>query len=182
MTATWRPLSDLPRGALPPAVAVWLKERQSLTRRLQRSFGGAIEVRLAAQSWQRPMGDEIRPLRLGLGRRALVRQVFLCYNGEPLVYARTVIPPRTLNGPGRRLAFLGNRPLGEVLFGRFGTRRGPVEVARIQPGSALSIQAGDSTAVSEALWGRRSVFLLHNRPLLVVEIFLPALWSVAGDR
>jgi chorismate--pyruvate lyase len=108
------------------------------------------------------------------GSHALIRQVQLLCGGKPWIYARTVIPVNSLRGRLKRLAHLGTRPLGGVLFADPGMRRGVVELASIRPGQALYTAATARLRTRPAaIWGRRSVFTITRRPLLVSEVFLP---------
>ncbi len=169
----WRPARALwPRP--PRAVRAWLDSPGSLTRALQRRCDGPLAVRLVGLSWRVATAEERRLLGLPAGGWVLERRVFLCCRGIPWVHARTVMPPATLAGPGRRLARLGGRSLGEVLFSHPFVERGavrwaPVTAARL----ALPPEWG-------RLWGRRIQYFFHGRPLLVSEFFLPPLW--AGER
>jgi len=96
------------------------------------------------------------------------------------VFARTVIPASSLRGRLRRLSMLGTRPLGALLFADPGMRRDAPEIARIHPGHDIFLQAVQhSRARPAAIWGRRSVFYLDNKPLLVSEIFLPEILKSA---
>jgi chorismate--pyruvate lyase len=54
--------------------------------------------------------------------------------------------------------------------------RGEVEVARLTAGDGL-YQAASARLDDkpEVIWGRRSLFTLRGKPLLVNEIFLPAI-------
>jgi hypothetical protein len=86
------------------------------------------------------------------------------------------VPLPTLRGRGRHLMHLGSRPLGEVLFTDPHVRRGPMEAACIQVGQRLHRRAfGEWEEGLEPIWGRRSLFRIDDRPLLVCEIFLPDL-------
>jgi chorismate--pyruvate lyase len=81
------------------------------------------------------------------------------------------LPLRSLTGRLRQLRRLDSRPLGGFLFRQPGLERAPLEISRLGPGCdyvPASLQ-GDAP-----LWGRRSVFRLDDRPLLVSEVFLPA--------
>lgn len=87
------------------------------------------------------------------------------------------MPELTLKGARRRFAHLGNRPLGEMLFSDHRIVRGDMEIAHIEPGQELhAMAAGHGRA---AIWGRRSIFLINDHPLLVNEIFLP---GILGQR
>lgn len=167
---------------MPPAVARWLFDTASLTRRLRARCPGGFAVRVLRQRRQRPGFSERRLLDLPMGAMAVVREVQLQCHGRPWVFARTVIPLHTLTGRCRRLSRLGTRPLGEMLFTSPGMRRYEVQVARLVPGQPLfaAATAGLRPCPAEA-WGRRSVFALAGRPLLVTEIFLPELLGRASD-
>lgn len=139
------------------------------------------------QGWNRPSHDETLTLGLRLDAWAWIREVQLLGDGQPWVFARTLIPSRTLRGRGRRLTRLGIRPLGEVLFTDPNVRRDSVEMARIAFGHCLHQRAFTDLAESpDAIWGRRSVFWIAGNPLLVCEIFLPDLPAapirLAADR
>jgi chorismate--pyruvate lyase len=154
----------------------WLLDTGSLTQRLVAACPGAFAVRLLGQQRTRPLREEAAALELVDGVQALVRQVQLQCDTQPWVLARTVIPLTTLTGPRRRLTHLGNRSLGAVLFADPTMARDPVEVTRLTPGSPLYAAVTASLRNPPAeLWGRRSVFRLGGRPLLVSEFFLPSI-------
>ncbi len=177
MSVIWRPLHQFPRCVFPPELRSWICERNSLTRRLKRSCQGRFQIRLEGQAWGRPMTDEARVLGLRPGACALIRQVYLLCEGRPRVYARTVIPSCTLRAE-RRLASLGSRPLGDLLFGDASISRVHLQAAPIPAQDPLFRLATRKRPLNAgALWGRRSIFKLRGKPLLVVEIFLPGVWS-----
>ncbi|VAX14279.1 Chorismate--pyruvate lyase [hydrothermal vent metagenome] len=154
----------------------WLFDRGSLTRRLQMACPQDFRVELVEQGWQRPMLNEAMRLGVSPDRLALVRQVYLFCHARPVVYARTVIPLSTLSGAERHLACLGTRPLGAVLFASPNMSRDEVEVACIRPAQRIFTPATQMLASEpDAIWGRRSVFYLSHKPLLVSEVFLPAI-------
>jgi chorismate--pyruvate lyase len=120
-------------------------------------------------------------LDLPHNRYALVRQVALLCADTPWVFARTVIPRLTLRGAQRRLARLGARPLGALLFADPTLRRGCVELARLEWGQPLFREAAQFFGPPPRhLWARRSLFYTRENPLLVSEIFLPPLWPADG--
>lgn len=165
-----RTVSQVNRPA--PALWYWLLDPASLTQRLQ-TVCGEFRVEVLRSSWLRPTLDELRALNLRPGQRALVREVHLLCDGRPWVFARTVIPRETLAGKYRRLTRLGNRSLGAVLFADNTMRRDQVHVARLTPAHKLYACATSSlTSRPKHLWGRRSLFYLRERPLLLSEIFL----------
>ncbi len=161
---------------MPVGLSVWLLDAGSLTQRLRHACAGRFRVRVLSQGWTRPSRDEAHVLKLRLDAWVWTREVQLSCDEQPWVFARTLVPARTLKGRGRRLTWLGTRPLGAVLFADPGARRGPVEIARIATGQHLHQQAFAGFAEPpDAIWGRRSVFQIGECSLLVCEIFLPDL-------
>jgi chorismate--pyruvate lyase len=152
----------------------WLLDPSSLTRRLQLTCRGQFRVVPVNQRWFRPQLNEAQALGIRPHERCFIREVHLLCENQPWVFARTVIPVRTLTGRRRRLTRLGNKPLGAVLFADPGMRRSNIEIARLEAGQVLFESAIKplSERPSE-IWGRRSAFFLGNKPLLVSEIFLP---------
>ncbi|MGE0080726.1 MAG: chorismate lyase [Thiohalomonadaceae bacterium] len=147
----------------PAALLPWLTDDSSLTQRLMERCGSRFRVELIRQRRARPEPSEARALGLRGGAFALVREVYLCCGDERWVYARTVIPDTTAAGRYRRLRRMGERPIGAFLFAQPRLQRADLEIAQADAGGAA---AGS--------WGRRSVFRVDGRPLLVTEYFLPA--------
>lgn len=172
----WAVHSRWLRDRVPVRLRDWLLDAGSLTGRLRRTCQGCFAVRVIDEGWQRPRRDEARLLGMRPARLGWVREVQLLCNGVPWVFARTVIPLRTLSGAQRRLIQLGDRPLGAFLFADPGMQRASVEIARILAGQAMFEQATAGLGVGPGeIWGRRSVFRVGGKPLLVTEVFLPAL-------
>ena len=172
--AVWRQQQRWREGELPQPLRDWLFDVGSLTQRVQQYCAGAFAVELLGQGRERPLQEEALALGLSRGQWGLVRKVHLSCAGRPWVFARTVIPPRTLAGRRRRLAYLGTRPLGAMLFSQRSMRRGAMEAARLTAGHPLYEAAVRSLESRPPwLWGRRSLFFLDGQPLLVCEIFLP---------
>lgn len=175
----WRAERYLFSGQVPKDIAWWLFDSGSLTARLVAACQGKFRVEVISQGWQRPMLNEEQCLKNSISRNALIRQVYLYCDDTPWVFARTVIPTSTLTGKEKHLAHLKNKPLGAVLFADPTMRRSEVEVAEIKPGQRLFHTAtAQLQAEPRSIWGRRSVFYLHDKPLLVSEIFLPEIPKV----
>lgn len=154
----------------PAALLPWLLHPGSLTAALKRLSGGDFCVQVLSQRWQQPKLEERRVLELRDRSRALVREVLLWGRGRPWVYARSVLPMRSLQGKSRYLRSLDSRPLGELLFSEPDIYRGPIVLNRLRrnPRCLLPELAGEK----EIAWGRHSTFWLRDKPLLVVEAFL----------
>ena len=159
---------------LPADVISWLFDVSSLTKRLQQRCPHSFQVELLSQSVRKPTLNESYALSIPYGKSALIREVILHCGDQAVVYARTVIPLSTLTGAQLSYANLGNRPLGAMLFSDRTMRRGEVEVATLKPNDALY---ANTRCKNETIWGRRSVFCVGGKPLLVSEFFLPALFK-----
>lgn len=170
----WR--ECLPRGGLDRQLRSWLVEPGSLTTRLQRSCR-SFRVRLLNYRLGQPLPDEA--LRLEAGRHlAHVREVLLECDGQPVIFAHTMLSTATNGRLGRWLAGLGSRSLGSLLFAHPGFRRGAIEFVRLDPRHPLfvrAVQAALPPVVPACLWARRSVHALGHQRVLVTEVFLPAL-------
>ena len=167
----WRGYLRVPASAVPPLLRSWLLDQGSLTQRLVEASRNQFRVEIINQRIERPRLSELRALAMPPRQRALVREVLLYGGDEAWVYARSILPLPTLTGRLRRLRKLDNRPLGALLFNDPTMRRGPVEIACI---SAQKTQLPREVRhFDKPLWGRRSVFYLSGKPLLVSEIFLP---------
>ena len=176
--ARWKPHRNFLRRRIPADLADWLLDRESLTLRLQQLCPGkppcGFRVQVLSQLQTVPRLDETQALAMQPREMAVIRQVLLLCGKQPWVYARTVIPASSLRGKLQQLTGLGTRPLGGVLFADPGMRRGMLELAEIFPGQAVFAAATAHTRHQPAsIWGRRSVFWLSGKPLLVSEIFLP---------
>ncbi len=151
-------------------------EKHSLTSRLKRRCPNRFSLRLLDQRLDRPLPDERACLNLPVRRVAVIRQVQLLCDNTPFVFARSVIPLATLNGAQRQLAHLGTRPLADVLFASRSMHRGEMEFARLRADQQLHTQAVAALDHHTGeIWGRRSLFSLKNKPLLVTEVFSPEL-------
>lgn len=139
----------------------WLMNPSSLTRRLQAASQQTFRVERTDQQILKPALNEASLLGMHSQQYALIRQVILYGQEQPWVFARTVIPLSTLNAGNRHLMRLGNRSLGSVLFKYPHIRRAPIQITR-----------NNNRFTADFIWGRRSIFEIHQAPLLVTELFL----------
>ncbi len=166
----WRPAQAL---TTPEEWRSWLLHRGSLTLKLQQEFPGTFAVEVLRHDWGIPKPAERLALDLHDRTRASIREVLLICNGQPKVFARSILPVTSLQGRNRCLLQLKDRPLGEVLFADPNLKRGEIEVSSLAArlfNPYLSFDYEDHIS-----WGRRSVFYLSGQPLLVSEFFLPDL-------
>ena len=163
-------------GRLPPAaLAHWLYNQDSLTQRLIAASGGEFRVQVLDQGFARPRPEERRMLGLKEREVALVREVLLLGHDQPWVFARSIVPLCTLAGRYRFLRHLASQPLGALLFNDPSMRRGDFELMPCTFADlGLSSRVIKHAVPDQALWGRRSLFYLGKKPLLVAETFLPS--------
>ncbi|MEM9757703.1 MAG: chorismate lyase [Pseudomonadota bacterium] len=163
----WKPEERFPGPLLGP-VRRWLLDDGSLTQHLINT-GRRFSVERWKQHWTRPTLDEQRFLSMQQRERAMVREVVLRLDETPVVYARSVFPAQSLEGPLLHLRRLANQSLGAFLFARPDMRRSPFELALI-PGANPYLPG--ALRQKSAAWARRSCFVVAGKRLLVSEVFL----------
>jgi chorismate--pyruvate lyase len=135
---------------------------------------GLTDGKTGCLKWRKFSSEQ---LALGMAQHqlALVREVVLYGNNQPWVFARSLLPVTSLTGPLRHLRKQGNRPLGALLFSLPRLQRSAMMVACITPQHEYvpAEFLGDGP-----VWGRRSVFSIDGRALLVSEVFLDNLTRV----
>ena len=167
---SWQDYRHFNTVQLPRETRGWLLDQGSLTQRLIKASGGQFKVQVLSQSWQRPRLSERALLDMPVREVAIIREVLLLCRNKPWVFARSVMPAKSLVGGLRRLRNFDDSSLGAMLFRDTSMRRHPFQLARID---------GDSQGIPHvvqqkaSLWGRRSRFELGGKPLMVSEIFLP---------
>lgn len=175
---TWQPLQSFARHQLPgTAMQDWLGDSGSLTARLIAQSGGVFKVQVVRQIIGRPTLNERQVLGMKHPALALIREVILHGRNDPWVFARSILPLTSLTGSLRHLRKQNNRPLGAFLFSQPQLRRSAIAVARISRDHAY---VPIHLVNNQSLWGRRSVFYLQQKPLLVSEVFLPAFSAQLG--
>jgi len=161
----------------PRALRRVLSDRGSLTRRLK-ALHADFRVVPVARGLAPPFLDEARALHLHSHTLAYVRDVLLIGNGHVRVFAHSVLPRSSLRGDWNGITRLGTKPLGEALFTNPRIRRRDLTIRRLDARHPLYRAAQRHTGIAvRHLWARRSVFCLGGRPLLVTEVFLPAIDS-----
>jgi chorismate lyase len=156
----------------------WLSDTGSLTQKIEKAIGQKLLVQVLRDGPQTLNSDESRYFHLQI-RRCRVREVLLCANDTPLVMAHSVIPTLSSSGSNHSVLRLGTKPLGAVLFSKTRMQskaKPPREIARLDKGSDLWKKCFKHySALSSPLWARRTLYRLKGHPILVNEIFLPAL-------
>ncbi|NRB37303.1 MAG: chorismate lyase [Pseudomonadales bacterium] len=166
---SWKTYTELNQRELPAAIRCGLLDRGSLTARLITASDGNFQVQVLEQTWRTPYLNEATLLGMQPRQKALIREVLLLCHGEPWVYARSVIPFSSLKGRLGFLRKLKNSALGALLFKDPNLQRSHFQINQIS-----LPQAPIPTEEHTTVYGRRSLFHLYGKPLLVAEVFLPA--------
>lgn len=155
-----------------PIVSDWLLDPGSLTARLK-SNCHTFQVKVLGQKIESCSEQDACEI-IKQGSEVLVREVILYCDDSPQVFARSLLPISSLTGEEQALANLGNQPLGQFIFSRPNLTRTAIEVGQFDDKSTVMELARtlESKQVKR-LWGRRSLFHLDGKPLVVAEVFLP---------
>jgi chorismate--pyruvate lyase len=178
----WAPLAAV-ASRVPEGLLSWLAEPGLLTARVRALCDVDMRFRMLGPLLDAPLPAPLRARLAVDDLRCLLRDVEFRCRDDRIVFAQTVMPASTVERYPW-LHDLGDAPIGETLR-RAGEplEREPLEYAELEPGSPLaSIAGGDGDAAAEALWARRALYRLGGVPILVQEVFLPALLRVQAAR
>jgi len=178
---TWKNNRPDLRHPIPAAAKSWIYETGSLTQRLRDSYPGQIQVKILFHQWKPAYPGECALLKLDHHRYQLIREVLLHAGDTPLILARTILPEKTIKIAKRNLSHLGTRPLGEVIFAYPNLERRQLQISYFAK-KYWSPRLSEQTELPDNIWGRRTVYVIQNQPLLVSEFFLPAALSIVNDR
>jgi chorismate lyase len=153
----------------------WLIDKGSLTARLKARYTDfAVQPVLLKNA--KALTDEPLLLGLKINQLALIREVVLMGNNQPVVFAHSVLPYASLRGAWRGLGRLGNKPLGAALFANAKVKRTPLEYKKLSFHHPISMRVAEHVPIApKVLWARRSVFQLNCARILVTEVFLEQL-------
>tara|TARA_B110000438_G_scaffold303758_1_gene367072 strand:+ start:17463 stop:18026 length:564 start_codon:yes stop_codon:yes gene_type:complete len=170
MVANWQPPQSV---SIANNLRDWLLDPSSLTARLK-SHSQHFRVELLGQKIEACSAAEANS-DIVAGEQVLVREVLLYCDEIAQVFARSLLPLRSLTGAQQQLAHLGTQSLGQVLFNHPDLQRKKIEIAKFDQDSSVA-KLADYLSPQKSqliLWGRRSVFVLDEKPLMVAEVFLP---------
>ena len=156
----------------------WLIDRGSLTRRMQ-SHCPSFSVQAVRQRLDRPYWDERAEISSKGKELQLVREVYLYCRETPMVFAHSVLNRRDLRGAWHSISRQGAKPLGAALFANPRVKRTALHFRKLAPHHQLFPRACRLLKTPPShLWARRSVFMLRNKPIIVTEVFLPAILEI----
>lgn len=155
---------------LAPGLLAFVSEAGSLTERLL-ATGHRFGVQVLSQGASQANPDELALLALPTDSLLYARHVLLTLDDTPVVYARSIA---RLDCPvWQPILDRGSRSLGLTLFGGLPQlQRGPLHYQQLGPSHPLHQACHSTTAQLPA---RRCSFVLEQAPLVVCELFLPAL-------
>lgn len=159
----------------------WLRDRGSLTQRIQQRCSH-FAVRGVRSGLARIALDESALLGIAPQQLAYSREVFLYADDQPVVFAHSALAREHLHGAWSAVRTLGNKPLGALLFAHPLVYRKPLHYQVLR--STHTLYRGAARVLRHPphrLWARRSLFYLHDAPLLVTEVFLPGILLLAAS-
>lgn len=155
----------------------WLIDNGSLTTRLKARYTDFV-VRPVLLKNAKAFTDESALLGLKASQPALIREVLLMGNNQPVVFAHSVLPRTSLRGAWYGLGKLGNKPLGATLFANPKVKRTRLTYKKLPRHHPISMRLAEHMPnMPKVLWARRSVFQLNCARILVTEIFLEQLFK-----
>lgn len=165
----WFPAELIHRLKSPKQLHDWLLDPGSLTAKI-RIGCPEMQVHILSETYEKPLTSEALQLKIPLSQKAWVRCVFLMCDGQPIVYARTVIPHWKTGNPWYALKYLGSRPLGEVLFQLPNLKRTPFQITQIPANKWPHLDLINSK--QNKTFARKSIFFQDGYPLLLTEAFV----------
>jgi chorismate lyase len=173
----WLPAERLGQLTVDAQLRSWLIGKGLLTLRMKAVCGERFGLRLVDQ-WTGLLGAAHRSALRCPDNAGLFRDVEMSHGDTVWVFAQTIMPDSTLCAHPW-LAELGDSALGETLSGLSAVERSSYEYAWLPVEDPLTARALRDAQVRPAgLWARRSRVSLRSAPLLIQELFLPAMGRV----
>jgi chorismate lyase len=172
----WQPAERLGQLAVDAHLRPWLIGKGLLTQRLKAACGARFALRVV-DYWSGRLSAAHRAALRTEDDAGLFRDVEMFCDEQVWVFGQTVIPDSTLSAHPW-LAELGDSALGETLSDLSGVERSAYEYAWLPAADAMVLRALRGAEIKPAgLWARRSRIALRGAPMLVHELFLPAMGS-----
>ncbi len=160
-----------------------LNKRNSLTEFLRELSGQRIQHILHEDTWGKAYSDELNALTLSDDAPCWIREIDWECDGDLWVFGRAVIPEATAQANESALMHVGKGSVGDTLFKDPSLERKPIEICQLPSNHPCYINACKQLDTKPAtLWARRSVFIYHQHPLLISEVFMPAAFHAAEAK
>ena len=154
--SSWISHSEMMKKVIKDSIKSWLIENGPITKRI--SAKEDFELNLIRDEIGEV--DEIEKRYLGKSIGDIkVREVILLGNKIPKVYAKSLIPVKTIEKGFSKLGNLGNMPLGDILFEK-------------DIFNKIDVMYSSFSHKSKIFWGRKTKYSVKNLPFSVMEIFL----------
>ena len=134
----------------------WLVEKGPITKRIKSEESFQLNLLKDEISCVEDVEKEFLDV---ISNNIKVREVILMGNNIPRVYAKSLIPIRTIDEGFSKLGKLGTKPLGDILFEKEIFKKTDMVYAQFQNKDSI-------------FWGRKTKYLVKNMPLSVMEVFL----------
>jgi chorismate--pyruvate lyase len=173
-TIQWMPAERLGQLSMDAQLRPWLIGKGLLTVRMKAVCAERFALRLVDQ-WTGLLSAALQGALRSPDNAGLFRDVEMFCGEQVWVFAQTVMPDSTLSAHPW-LAELGDSALGETLSDLSGVERSSYEYAWLPVEESVTARALRDAEVKPAgLWARRSRVSLRGAPLLIQELFLPAM-------
>ena len=145
--------------SLNPAILRLLSDEGSLTQQLIEVSNGRFRVQTVELTWRNLLVDDLRKLfgPVAPTHEFWSRKTVLLCESKPAVLAHSLMPAHAAESALGEVLELGEQPLGGYLFSQTDVKRGAFQFAKSEQG----------------FWGRRRIFYLDSKPIMVAEFFLP---------
>ncbi|WP_246029034.1 chorismate--pyruvate lyase family protein [Parashewanella tropica] len=145
----------------------WLLASGSLTEKLK-ACCQKFDVKVLGEALLAPFEEEMPKQS-----KVWVREVLLCLDDIPWVFARTLIPQPLLQQTQVDFKGLGTKPLGQLLYSHHQFIPNDIEVAVSLPNGNISQLSHSLGQSCQQVWGRRRFFTYKDQQMTVSEFFLP---------
>jgi chorismate--pyruvate lyase len=173
----WLPAERLGQMSMDAQVRPWLIGKGLISVRIKALCGARFSLRLVDQ-WTGLLSAAHKSALRSPDSAALFRDVEMCNRDAVWVFAQTIMPDSTLCAHPW-LAELGETALGETLSDLSGVERSSYGYAWLPVSEDVTARALRDAEIKPAgLWARRSRVSLRGAPLLMQELFLPAIGRV----
>ncbi len=153
----------------------WIEDGRSLTVKIKHCCTGEFRVNVLCHGFVDSPDYASTELNTEAGEPVLHREVLLCDNDTPLVFACSLLPEAALTGRFEELRDLGAKPLGHWIFQEPVLRRDCISVTSLRADNGIFGRYRANIPGSHSINGRKTLFSGAGKPLLVSEFFLPGL-------
>ena len=160
---------------MPPKAWALISHNNSLTKKLKDITNSEMEFHFLNADWGQAYPDEAKKIGLSATEATWIRHIEMRYQNTLWTIGRVLIPKTSLQAGDLDFTNLGAQSIGDVLFQDTNLKRSAFEFLQLPDGHPYLEHfkiAHDNTNAD--IWARRSVIYFHQKPLLIVELFLPA--------